>query len=230
MRLVALAFASQLGLVAALSGGRFTAASALLALVGAGAVALEAGAQRGDDPSGAPQADRALGIATSVGVALCLLGAPVALARGAAPSVVGLVLGCVLALSGALLRRAAIATLGQAFVTEARAPDVGLVTHGVFARVRHPSELGLGLLATGMLVAAPSVATALGCALSLGAGALRVRREDRVLAAAYGDAWARWARRAGAIAPRVGAARGSTRLAAPSARAISVPSGRSFSA
>lgn len=203
MRLAALAVVAQAGLVLLLSGGRVTLASGLLAMVGAIIVGVEAGAQRAPDPEGAPLVDRVLAMLTSLGTALSLIGGPLLVATDPEPSGGLLALGCTLALVGSIARRLAITTLEGAFVTAAQRPVLGLVTHGVFRRLRHPSELGLWLIAAGMLVAAVSTATALGCALVVGSSALRMRREDRLLAAAFGDEWTRWSRRAGAITPRM---------------------------
>jgi len=70
--------------------------------------------------------------------------------------------------------------------------------------VRHPLYVGLGLLAMGSIVAHPSRPVVIG-GLSLLAGlAVKIAREERALAAAFGPRWDDYCRRVPRLVPRVG--------------------------
>ena len=81
--------------------------------------------------------------------------------------------------------------------------DHRLVTNGPFARIRHPRYAGLMLLLIGLpLVFRSGVGLAgggLGCALFLA----RIFSEERMLAAAFGEQWAAYARRTRRLVPGV---------------------------
>jgi protein-S-isoprenylcysteine O-methyltransferase Ste14 len=78
-----------------------------------------------------------------------------------------------------------------------------LVERGPYAVVRHPISLAIILLATGTLLAHPSVATAcLAGGLTAGLG-LRIRLEERLLRRTLGDAYERYAARVPALVPRL---------------------------
>lgn len=113
----------------------------------------------------------------------------------------GLLLGAL----GLALRWAAIARLGRLFTWRiAILADHPLITDGVYRWIRHPSY-------TGGLLAAAGVLLALGNALPLAAFALthlplvahRVRIEERVLAAHFGEGWAAYAARTWRLLPGV---------------------------
>jgi protein-S-isoprenylcysteine O-methyltransferase Ste14 len=111
------------------------------------------------------------------------------------------VVGFVLMLTGALLRHAAIRTLGARFVTEIHAgPE--LVRRGVYGRIRHPSETGLLLAAmgTGLLLSSPA-AGAVFVFLLLPVVVLRTRIEDEALGSAFGSSHDRYVREAGRFFP-----------------------------
>ena len=82
-------------------------------------------------------------------------------------------------------------------------PDHRLVTDGPFARVRHPRYAGLMLVLIGLPLVFRSGAGlaggVLGCALFLG----RTFREERMLAAAFGERWAAYVRRTRRLVPGV---------------------------
>jgi protein-S-isoprenylcysteine O-methyltransferase Ste14 len=109
--------------------------------------------------------------------------------------------GCI-ALVGIWLRVTALRQLGSLFVSGARAaPASTLVTIGIYARVRHPSELGLIAIAVG---AAAVTASAVSTAIALGLIALiavRIRREDRQLVHTFGAPYVAYARRVRALIP-----------------------------
>lgn len=204
--LVGGALQSALATVAALVGTAGRTPSAALVAVAATTVlvvVLEASAQRGDDRAATSRDDRWLAGATSAAMALATLGGLVELgARGGSGDWLLVGSGCALAIAGASLRARAIGALGERFITEARAP-AALVTGDVFALVRHPSELGLLIIVVGLAIAAPGVATGVALLGSLVCTVARTRREDRALAAAFGEAHAIYARRVGSLLPRV---------------------------
>lgn len=111
------------------------------------------------------------------------------------------VLGLVLMLTGALLRHAAIRTLGARFVTEIEAgPE--LVRRGVYDRIRHPSESGLLLAAMGsaLLLSSPA-AFGVFVVLLLPVVISRTRIEDAALATSFGERHLRYLREAGRFLP-----------------------------
>jgi protein-S-isoprenylcysteine O-methyltransferase Ste14 len=92
-------------------------------------------------------------------------------------------LGSLLVLAGIALRAVAMRTLGPAFTSEiVAAPGRALVTRGIYAWFRHPSEVGLFLVALGIASLGASAA-ALGIVVTVLAPSIliRVAREDRVL-------------------------------------------------
>lgn len=92
--------------------------------------------------------------------------------------------GAPVAAIGIALRAAAMRALGEAFGSEiVRAPGRRVVTSGVY-RLRHPSELGLVLFASGVaLLGGSAIALALTVAVIVPATALRVALEERAIAA-----------------------------------------------
>lgn len=111
------------------------------------------------------------------------------------------ILGLVLMLAGALLRHAAIRTLGARFVTEIQAgPE--LVRRGVYDRIRHPSESGLLLSAIGsvLLLSSPA-ACGVFVVLLLPVVISRTRIEDEALASVFGGDHHRYVREAGRFLP-----------------------------
>jgi len=78
-----------------------------------------------------------------------------------------------------------------------------IVERGPYAVVRHPLYASLLLLATGTLLAHPSVATSC-LALGFGTGlALKIRVEERALRRVLGPAWDHYAARVPALVPRL---------------------------
>jgi len=110
-----------------------------------------------------------------------------------------------LALGAAWLGAAAIHTLGKQWSLEARiTQDHDLITTGPYRFVRHPiytAMLGL-LLATGLAFSRP-VGLGAGLLLFLAGTALRVRVEERLLRATFGETYDAYARRVPAVVPRV---------------------------
>lgn len=168
--------------------------------------ALEAGlALPGREPARLSGTDRALAALT--GGAL-LAGAWLGLwtAPAFTPGSLALAAATALLAGGIALRVAAVRQLGASFATgihaDTRQP---LVTHGVYRRIRHPSEAGLIVAAIAAAVLLRSAAAlALAALAVVPAAVARSRREDRALAAAHGEAHAAWRRRAGMLLPRVG--------------------------
>jgi protein-S-isoprenylcysteine O-methyltransferase Ste14 len=67
-----------------------------------------------------------------------------------------------------------------------------LSTEGPFRWVRHPIYAALDLLALGTLLWIPTVGTAAGLLLMMVIGDMRARGEEKVLLAAFGDAYRRY--------------------------------------
>lgn len=111
--------------------------------------------------------------------------------------------GVGLAVAGLLLHAWARRALGTRWTSAVAAPaDHRLVTTGPYALVRHPIYLGVLSLAAGTVLAHPSVAT-LCVAAGLTAGMVRkIPAEERVLRAACGADWERYAATVPMLAPR----------------------------
>jgi protein-S-isoprenylcysteine O-methyltransferase Ste14 len=94
--------------------------------------------------------------------------------------VAGSACGVALFLCGVALRLAAIKQLQAAFNQPPwAAPEVSVARGGVFAMVRHPSELGLALMCVGLALAAASPAAFAICgAVLFPLMALRIRKEE----------------------------------------------------
>ena len=110
-----------------------------------------------------------------------------------------------LALASALFAAAAVRELGKQWSLTARLlQGHELITSGPFARVRHPiysALLGM-LAATGVILVSPQ-ATLVAIAIYLFGTHLRARREERLLAEMFGEAYADYARRVPRLLPRL---------------------------
>jgi protein-S-isoprenylcysteine O-methyltransferase Ste14 len=146
------------------------------------------------------------------GIALLAGGALAALTRGEAerllvPAAQAAVcfLAAIAAPAGGVLAAWAAKTLGPAFVFPAEAKSgAPLVTHGPFGVVRHPLYLGIGLVVTAAALSIGSLSGTLVLAvLYFVASAWRARLEERVLAAAFGQAFRDYAARVRGFVPRV---------------------------
>ena len=121
-----------------------------------------------------------------------------------APEVLGWA-GVALSAIGLGIRVAAMRQLGTRFSPLlAVQREHALETTGWYAIVRHPGYLG-------SLLASWGTAIAFGSALALPLAGLmtlvqwdRLRREERLLAGRFGDAWRAYAARTGALLPRLG--------------------------
>jgi protein-S-isoprenylcysteine O-methyltransferase Ste14 len=89
--------------------------------------------------------------------------------------------------AGIALRAASMRALGASFTSEIVAvPGRALVTRGIYARMRHPSEVGLLCIALGLVVLGGSLTAALVVTLVVAPSVVvRILREDRVLAAQH---------------------------------------------
>jgi protein-S-isoprenylcysteine O-methyltransferase Ste14 len=85
--------------------------------------------------------------------------------------------------------------------------DHELETEGPYAWVRHPGYLGALLSCFGGALAFGSAAALPLVALMLWAQLTRVRREERLLATHFGEAWRAYAARTGALLPMLGRVR-----------------------
>jgi protein-S-isoprenylcysteine O-methyltransferase Ste14 len=143
-------------------------------------------------------------------LALIPLGTPALAAWGGraavwplpAPELLGW-LGVALSAAGLFMRVSAMRQLGARFSPLlAVQREHALETTGWYAVVRHPGYLGALLANTGAAITFGS-AVALPFALVMVlVQADRVRREERLLAGHFGDAWQAYARRTGALFPR----------------------------
>jgi protein-S-isoprenylcysteine O-methyltransferase Ste14 len=108
-------------------------------------------------------------------------------------------------LAGVVVRAAAVVTLGRGFITEPRVVEGGvLVVRGVYAWVRHPSESGNLAVALGACLLLVSPVGLLVTATAVMPLTLwRVRREERLLADAYGPRFRAYARRVKRLIPGV---------------------------
>jgi protein-S-isoprenylcysteine O-methyltransferase Ste14 len=114
-------------------------------------------------------------------------------------------LGGAVCLAGAGFRIAAIRTLDRHFRYELRVESgQRLVESGVYRRVRHPSYLGLVLIATGISLAFASLlGLVVGAVGTFALLALRIRDEERVLREAFGPAYDEYSRRSWRLIPPV---------------------------
>lgn len=93
-------------------------------------------------------------------------------------------------LAGTVLRGLAIRTLGGGFTNTSRPATAGLCVSGIYARLRHPAEAGLLLIAAGFAaVAGAWQAMAVVLPLLLVLSALRIRHEERGLARAFPESF-----------------------------------------
>ena len=98
----------------------------------------------------------------------------------------------------------AVTALGRHFSLTARTLESHeLVTTGPYATVRHPIYSAmLGLLVATTIVFGRPVTLVASIPIFLVGTSMRTAREERLLAAAFGDAWTDYAGRVPAILPR----------------------------
>ena len=143
---------------------------------------IEAASRSAPDPSRAGAPGTGLALASGLGLlatAWAAIGFPSATPAGwVAPSAW---LGALLVIVGTALRAAAIRALGGAFTSEIVAPHA-VVRRGIYGRMRHPSDVGLLLLAAGLASLGGSAPAAIIAALVVAPSVLlRIAREDRAL-------------------------------------------------
>jgi protein-S-isoprenylcysteine O-methyltransferase Ste14 len=96
-----------------------------------------------------------------------------------------LALGLAAAGAGIRLRCLAIEALGAGFAAPPyRASPTALADQGLYMSVRHPSELGLALIAAGITGMASSLWAAIMLTVTIALAALRILREERWLSIA----------------------------------------------
>ncbi len=112
--------------------------------------------------------------------------------------------GVALAGAGLALRITAMATLGSRFSpVVAVQREHALETHGVYARMRHPGYLGAWLAGLGAMLAFGSWLPLPLVVLFLVLLRVRIVREERLLAARFGDAYAAYRARSGTLLPHL---------------------------
>jgi len=120
------------------------------------------------------------------------------------PAVMG-PLGVVLSGLGLTIRIAAMRQLGARFSPlVAVQREHTLETTGWYAHVRHPGYAGALLASLGAAIAFGSALALPLVAIMLAAQFARIRREETLLAAHFGEAWRDYAARTGALVPFVG--------------------------
>ncbi|HVM45263.1 MAG TPA: isoprenylcysteine carboxylmethyltransferase family protein, partial [Candidatus Thermoplasmatota archaeon] len=107
--------------------------------------------------------------------------------------------------TGAAIRIAAIRTLAGHFRYELRVEEgQGIVQRGLYARLRHPSYLGLVLIPLGAaLVLSSLLGILVGGALMVGVVVARIREEESVLREAFGGAYEEYSDRTWRLVPYV---------------------------
>lgn len=112
--------------------------------------------------------------------------------------------GVALVLVGLSVRIAAMLQLGARFSPlVALQRTHALETRGLYSLVRHPGYLGALLTCLGVSVAFGSGLALPLPVLMLSAQMARVRREEALLGAHFGEAWTEYVRRTGALLPRL---------------------------
>ena len=135
-----------------------------------------------------------------------LLWRPLPLALSGPARGVALALGALLCFPGLALYLWARLALGEMHNVSSSMgaqlyADHRLITHGPFAFVRHPMYLGILLASTGGLLIYRTWTLLFTTVTFLGL-ALRARREEQALAAAFGEQWEEYCRRAPGWIPR----------------------------
>ena len=107
--------------------------------------------------------------------------------------------GCLLVAAGEGIRKAAMLTAAGAFthdLAKKREPTHGLVTRGVYSRLRHPGYAGFCVWAVGtqLVLRNPLCAVAFAAAVARFMRA-RVEAEEALLVAFFGEEYRRYARR-----------------------------------
>ena len=105
---------------------------------------------------------------------------------------------------GIALRYGAISLLGRQFRTEIVPREGDLVTRGIYAKQRHPSETGLLLICGGAgLLSASWLALVATSFVILPLVLWRLRLEERQLNRAFGSKYTRYRQRVGGLLPHL---------------------------
>lgn len=122
-----------------------------------------------------------------------------------APMDAGRRVGILLMVGGVLLRAAAAQTLGSAWSRDlGRFAGEPLRTHGVYARLRHPSYTGFVLTTIGLAIAWPHpLIAAPALIVPVVTFTLRTQVEERILERLYGAEYARYRERTWRLIPFV---------------------------
>lgn len=120
-----------------------------------------------------------------------------ALAGFAAGAPASTAVGCALAVVGIGMRVSAMVGLrGRYRLTPESEPDAHfLVSTGAYGVVRHPGYLALVCVAAGLTLIACGALGLVAVVPMLGAAIVRIRGEERILAAEFGDRYARYRER-----------------------------------
>jgi protein-S-isoprenylcysteine O-methyltransferase Ste14 len=125
-------------------------------------------------------------------------------ARGAVVPASLAAAGALVMAAGVALRLSAVRALGRFFVSPPRVlPGQPLVTGGPFRSMRHPSETGLLVLSFGACVLLGSLAGLVLWTLAVAPlAAVRVSKEEALLARAFGSEWREYVDETPALLPR----------------------------
>ena len=148
--------------------------------------------------------------ATAVGTAIVLLMTQwcvliVCNSDSSIQSSLAAVTGLGIAIVGAAIRGAAIRQLGRGFISRS-APEnsAGLVTTGVYSRMRHPSEVGLILCVVGLIVSSQVwFAFVVAVPISIVLAQARILAEERRLIEVYADDYRRYCQRTNRWLPSI---------------------------
>ncbi len=147
-------------------------------------------------------ASTAYGIGQSI--LFVALGAAVFLGNGVplfAPTGLPRTAGIVLAIAGLLLMGSAFPSISEAVqIAPAPKPGARLVTRGIYRWLRHPMYTGILMISIGIFLTTPTVLVGAVAAAIIVFLALKVRFEEKLLAAAYRD-YASYKRRTRGLFP-----------------------------
>lgn len=132
-------------------------------------------------------------------------------------------IGSLVALGGLALAGAAFVRLGDALTpTPVPRTNIALRTSGVYRWVRHPIYSAILVMAVGANVAAGTAWTIGVSILLLMFFTLKLRWEDSLLRARFGQEWSDWASHTGALIPRLGTGSQSRRIRRATVRLLAV--------
>jgi protein-S-isoprenylcysteine O-methyltransferase Ste14 len=152
-----------------------------------------------------PAADGRLRLGLLVLLAAVVFGARLEYLTGGrlVSSAVLAALGAFVAVAGAVVHVRARSAIGPAWSSAIEPSGETLVVEGPYRVVRHPLYAGVLLLTLGTVLAHPSAPTLCGALGMIGGLAVKIGREERSLAARFGDEWTAYRARVPCVVPRL---------------------------